>query len=54
MKHITPDFKPIKIQPKLNIHGKPLKPKTFVDIKITWTKDRKTPPDSQTKRNYRK
>jgi hypothetical protein len=53
MKHITPNFKPIKIQPKLNIHGKPSKSKTFINIEITWPKVPKTP-DSQTRRNLRK
>ena len=54
MKHITPNFKPIKIQPKLNIHGKPLKSKMFVNIKITWPKVPTQTPDSQTRRNPRK
>lgn len=54
MKHITPNFKPIKIQPKLNIHGKSPKSRTFIDIKIIWTKNPKNPPDSQTKRRLQK
>ena len=54
MKHIRPNFRPIKIPPKLNIHGKPYKPKTYIDIRIKWPKKPEEESDSQTKRNLRK
>ena len=54
MKHITPNFRPIKIPPKLNIHGKPSKPKIIFEALITWPKERVKPIDSQTKGNPQK
>ena len=54
MKHITPNFKPINIPSGLNIHGKKLKPKIFIELKVTWPKVPKETPDSQTRRNPRK
>jgi hypothetical protein len=54
MKHITPNFKPIKIQPKLNIHGKPSKPKILFEALITWPKEQEKRAGSQTKGNRRR
>jgi hypothetical protein len=51
MKHITPNFKPIVIIPKKNIHGKISKPRYFYNKKITWPKEWR---DSPTKRKLQK
>jgi hypothetical protein len=54
MKHITPNFRPINIAPKTNIHGKPSKPKILFEATITWPREQEKPSDSQTKGNPQK
>ena len=51
MKHIKPNFRPINITLKKNIHGTPLKPRIIIETKVTWPEKMN---DSQTKGNLRK